>query len=157
MALRQLDERRAAAPLGLAQPARAAGIAAAVATSGDLHATDAPHEDPALLPGFDAPESFELENVLAVPMRAKHTGHAFGVLQALNRRHAGAEVAVGAADAPMRYATARQHTGLDLSGAIDDGRAAVAIDSVAADARKLAEWERARCRWWPMRPRRRSR
>ena len=118
-------------------------IAAAVATSGDLHATDAPHEDPALLPGFDAPESFELENVLAVPMRAKHTGHAFGVLQALNRRHAGAEVAVGAADAPMRYATARQHTGLDLSGAIDDGRAAVAIDSVAADARKLAEWERA--------------
>ena len=27
----------------------------------------------------------QLENVLAVPMRAKHTGHAFGVLQALNR------------------------------------------------------------------------
>jgi len=102
-------------------------IAGAVATSGVPHLANAPHAEPALLPGFDAPEGVELLSVLSVPMRTKPSAQTFGVLQAINARQP------THGSSPMMNAIARHQSGLEL------GRGAA--DEPAGGEKLRAQWE----------------
>lgn len=108
------------------------GIAGTVALTGFAHATDVPHADPALLPGVDAPDGVELENVMAVPIRAAGGQAVVGVLQAINRRQS---IAGGRPDRPMAQAAAREHGVLDLGGQASPNGGEAPVDEA------IAMWE----------------
>ena len=110
------------------------GIAALVATTGQHHASDAPSNDRALLPGFDAPDGLELDDVLAVPLRSQPTGKVVGVLQVLNRRRHGSPGAT-TVDGPFARAVAGRFAGIASTKH--------SVTAREADLPQLVAWETA--------------
>ena len=95
-------------------PRKPRGVAGTVALTGRPLASDAPHLDPALLPGIDSPEGIALDNFLAVPMLVGPSTNSsvVGVLIALNRRP---PVVDSAADGPLAREAAREYAAVELN------------------------------------------